>query len=488
MLKLDLKSLLFDNQTIKQTIFKNTFWSAVGVGIDRLLRLVLLIYAARILGATEYGKFSFALAFISLFVIFYDFGLPQIINREFAREENKEEEFRSIISLKILLSFGSFILIVLSSYFITKDPGIQKIILILALFDLINGFITVFHSFFQALQRMEYRAWTEILLAVLIAITGLFTLFRFPSLENLSYSYLASSLVTLFFILVFFHFKFFHVKMSWKTAVWRKFLSMSWPLALASLFGIIYNYIDSVMMGYWGMLTETGWYNAAYRIIHVTIIPASLISRSFFPVLSKFFEESKEKLQKAWNNQMEMMILLAIPLVSGGIVLAPRVIYSFYQSDFTPSILAFQILIVTAGVIFLSRPFNDVMISSNQQKKIFWITIFGAAVNIILNFILIPRYSLYGAAAATLITYILIFPMYFRFTIRHTLISPFQLKFFFTFLLAIMSSALMCFVVIQPLIYNLNIFLSVIIGAIIYFAAIFSLKFVINYGRLQRNK
>ena len=70
----DVKTLLFDNQTVKQTIFKNTFWLATAIGASKFLKFILFIYVARILGATEYGKFTFALAFVGLFVIFSDLG------------------------------------------------------------------------------------------------------------------------------------------------------------------------------------------------------------------------------------------------------------------------------------------------------------------------------------------------------------------------------------------------------------------------------
>ena len=56
--------------------------------------------------------------------------------------------------------------------------------------------------------------------------------------------------------------------------IWQKFLKMSWPLALTGLFGVLYTYIDSVMMGYFGQITETGWYNAAYKLIFVSLIPS----------------------------------------------------------------------------------------------------------------------------------------------------------------------------------------------------------------------
>lgn len=482
-----IKTILFDNLTVKQTIFKNTFWSTIAVAMDRLLKFILLIYVARILGATEYGKFTFALSFTSLFVVFHSFGLHSIITREFAREEEKKEEFYSIMSLKVLLSFGAFILILLSSFFITSSPDIRRVILILAIFSLLNGFTTIFYAFFQARQRMEYETWAELLQAVIVTGTGLLVLFKFPSVENLSYSYLFSGLAGLIFVVIFFNFKIFPLKIYWEKIVWRKFLIMSWPLALTGLFGTLYTYIDSVMLGCWGMITETGWYNAAYRVIFIALMPMALISGSFYPVLSNFFKKSKEKLQKVWAYQTELMILLSFPLVVGGIVLAPRIIDFVYGPDFTPAILAFQILTIMAGLIFLCRPFYDVMIASDQQKKTFLVTFWGALIDIILNLILIPKYSLYGAAVATVITYIFILLLYFKYTMKYTPIHPLNLKFLFVFIIAAISTAFMYFVIIQPVIYNLNIFLTVFVGAIIYATVFLVLRKTYDVFKIKNN-
>jgi O-antigen/teichoic acid export membrane protein len=479
-----IKSLFFDNKTVKQMLFKNTFWLFVGLGISKFLKMALIIYVARILGATEYGKFTFALAFVSIFIIFSDLGLPNIVIREFSHKEGKEKEFYSILSLKILSSFGMLILVLIGSFFITLDPAIRKLIWVLGAFSAVEAFSTIIYVFFQALQRMEYQAWVTIFESLVVTALGFFVILNYPSVENLSYAYLFSSFIALIFLLLFFHFKIFHLQIAWQKSVWRKFLVMSWPLALTGLFVAFYSYIDSVILGYWGMITETGWYNAAYKIIFVTLIPAGLISGSFYPVLSKFFKESKEKLQKIWSYQLEIMILLALPLMVGGMVLAPKIIYFLYPLDFTPSILAFQILIITAGLIFLNRPFSDVMIACNQQKKTFWITLFGALVNIILNLILIPKYSLYGAAWATVITYILVSLMYLRYTMKFTSIRPFNLRIFLTFLTSAISAALMYFVLKELLIYNINIFLLAL--AAIYFMVFLAIRKYILLGYFKQ--
>ncbi len=498
---INVKGFLLENQTIKQTIFKNSFWLGAEMAISRLLKLVLIIYVARILGATEYGEFTFALAFVSLFLIFSNLGLDSIVTREFARDKDKEKEkeFYSILSLKILLSLGTLILILIGSFFIAPDEAIRKVIWILAVYVLINSFYTVIYSFFYARQRMEYEALGEVLNALIVTGAGLYVIFNFPSIINLSYAYLFAAAVVLIFILFFFHLKVLPFKLSWKKEIWRKFLSMSWPLALASLFSTLYANIDSVMMGYLNQITETGWYNASFRIIHITLLPMGLIAGSFFPVFSKFarpskdmvadrIKEMKENLQKIWDYDLEIMILLAVPLMVGGITLAPKIINFIYGQDFLPSILVFQILIIMAGICFIYRPFMEVLLASNQQKKIFGIVLMGAIINIILNLIFIPKYSLYGAAGATVITYLSMSILFFNFTSKYTSIKPLNSKFLFCLITAIFSSALMYLIISQPLIYNFNIFLTVLIGVLVYSFSFFILKKAVNVINFSKNK
>lgn len=479
------KTFFLENLGVRQTIFKNTFWLAVAEGMSRFLKLILIIYVARILGATDYGKFNFALAFVALFAIFSDFGLSQITTRELSRDKGREKEFPAILSLKFLLSLGALALILIGSFFITPDPVIRGVIWILAIYTIISGFSAIIFAFFQARQKMEYQSWAQIIQALVITAAGFFVILNFPSVVNLSYSYLFASLVTLIFILIFFHFKVYRLSLNWEKSIWQRFLSMSWPLALAGIFGGIYSQTDSVMMGYWGQITQTGWYNAAYKIIGVTSIPAGLIATSFYPALSKFFQDSKEKLQTAWNYFMDSMIILAIPIVVGGIVLSPRIIDFIYDPSYfhtgREAILAFQILIVMAGISFIASPFGQILVVANQQKKLFFVTLAGAVINVILNLILIPKYSLYGAAATTVATCLLIFFLLFHFTCKLTPVKPLNLKFFLNCIGAILATIPMYFLIIQPQIYHLNIFLSILIGAVVYGASLFIFKILINY-------
>jgi len=473
-----IKRLFFENVGIRQTLFKNTFWLAVAEAITSLLGLILTVYIARILGATEYGKFAFALSFVSVFVILADLGLSDITTRELSREKEGEKEYPAILSLKIFLCTGVLILMLIGSLFITSDPIIQKAIWILAVFILISSFFAIIYSFLRARQKMEYEAGVKIFQCLMITGIGFFVLFHLPSVENLSYGYLFANLIVLIFVLLLFHFRIQSLKLNWNKTVWKRFLRISWPLSLGLVLGWIYVSIDSIMLGCFGRVTETGWYNAASKIVIATIIPATLISRSFYPMLSKFFKESKEKFQQVWNYQMELMITLALPVMAGGLVLAPKIINFFYGTEFVPSIPAFQLLIFVAGISFLYYPYGLALVVSNHQKRNFGLILIGAVINIILNLILIPVHSLYGAAIATIITSIIIFFLAVKFSKRFTPISPLNLRLLKILIITIFSSLMMFIGIRQSLIYNLNTILTIIIGILIYsFILFFFYKF-----------
>lgn len=478
----DIKSILFSNQTIKQTIFKNTFWLAMAETVTKLLKLVLLIYVARILGATEYGKFSFAFAFVYIFAILADLGVGEIVIREFAREEKKEKEFPAILSFKILLNLITLILVFISSFFITADPGIQKLVWILAVYLLIDNFIYFICCFFRARQEMQYEAFAKVVQALAIAGAGFFVIFNFPSATNLSYSYVFAGLVALIFLFFIFLLKLkdYQLKIEFNRAIWKKYLLMSWPLALAGTLAMIYGQIDSVMMGYWNQITETGWYSAAYRLVGAVLMICGFISLSFYPALSKCFKESKESLQRVWDSQMEIMFFLAVPLAVGGTVFAPQIIKFVYDSSYLPAVLAFQLLMLMAGICYLQNPFNHLLVAVNQQKKLFWVTFLGAVVNVILNFILIPRFSLYGAAAATTVTWLILLMVCIYFTRKYTTIEPFNLRFLRTGLIVIFSALIMYLAILKLNFYNLHLFPAVLLGASVYFVSFVALKFTIN--------
>ena len=82
------------------------------------VKFFLFVYIARILGAGEYGKLAFGIAFTGLLIVFSDLGLSKIVNREFARDEEPLYHLHAVLALRSILSLATLILIFFGSLFL----------------------------------------------------------------------------------------------------------------------------------------------------------------------------------------------------------------------------------------------------------------------------------------------------------------------------------------------------------------------------------
>lgn len=397
----------------KKTIAQNTIWLSIAELITRLSKFALIVYATRILGPTGFGQFSFALSFVMIFAVFSDLGLSQITTRELSQKRGGEGEFSNILGLKFVLS----ILVMLTVFIISKltivDDTIEKSILILSIFMITNSISDFYYAFFQAKQKMQYEACSKIIQAFFVTVLGFILLNQIKSSASLSLGYALAGTASLLYILTLYHLDKRQTAQKNKLflPVWKKYLAMSWPLVLTSIFAMVYNDIDSVMMGYYGQITQVGWYNAAYRIMGVILVPSWLIYRTFYPVINASYRKSKEKYRVIWGYYLKISLFMIIPISLIGIIFATQIINLIFGPEYQQAVLSFRILVGVACLTLLTYPFNQALIAAHNQKKIFLATFWGALINITLNFILIPRYSLNGAAVATIIAVLIVLGM-----------------------------------------------------------------------------
>lgn len=469
-----IKKIFFENIGIRQTVFKNTFWLGLYEVVTAFLRFILIIYVVRILGAEEYGKFAFAFSFVSTIAIFSDLGVADIATREFSRNKEKEKDFSDFLTLGLILSAFALLLITIGSFFITSDFDIRKIIWVLGIFILINSIISIFCSLLRSRQKMEYEAGIRIAQALIMTGAAFFIIFYIPSALNLSYGYLFSNIVIVSAVLALFHFYFQSIELKYNRDAFQ-ILKISWPLSFGFTVGWICLNINSIMLGYFNLLTENGWYNASVRIIYILIMFAGLVIRSFYPMLSNFFVSSKERLQKSWDYMMRSIIFLTFPMVIGGIVLASKIIYFFYGPEFAPSIQVFKFLTIAAGIIFINLPFSAMLIVADQQKKNFIVIVAGILINIILNVLLIPLYGIHGATVSAIISFAIVLLLTIIFAKDSTNLTLFDRGFLRDFVVAAISGYLMFLVIKIPAVYGLNVFLIAVIGALVYSFAFFSI-------------
>lgn len=388
------------------TIIRNSISLFFAEGIRLLLAFVVLVVAARELGAFGYGQFSYAYALGAILGMFATLGLPNVLTRELVQRRG-EDLFSPLLSLQIV--FGTLVLGVLGAtaalFLWGSDPVVAKSLLFLLVFFLAQAIFYSVAAFFHARQRMEQEGIIRVGVALLLLVVGLAVLATSPGAQQLAAGYALVGILAVAGMFFVFHVYVQPLRFSVRWSLWKEFLILSWPVGLTVVFGSVLGHVDSVMLGLFGQVTETGWYNAAYRIASLAVVPAALIGTSFSPVLSEAAASSGTFLKSIFSKYLLLMAAIGVPLSAAGVVSAPFVINFLYGQAFAPSAPALQLLFGMVLMQFFYLSFFFLLIASKKVRLLLVVAGAGVGGNIVLNALLIPPFSLYGAAAASILSY-----------------------------------------------------------------------------------
>jgi len=166
----------------------------------------------------------------------------------------------------------------------------------------------------------------------------------------------------------------------------------------------MFYWIDSVMLSYIKGDAAVGWYNAPFRIVLVLLlIPQSLIV-ALYPVMSKFYNTSEDSLTLSFQKSLKYLAMLGLPIGVAITLLAKQIILLTFGQEYINSVAPLQILVWSSVLIFVTMPFGNLLNCQNKQLVVTKVCGLYVPLNIILNLILIPRYSLIGAGIATVLT------------------------------------------------------------------------------------
>lgn len=402
-----IKTLLFENQNHKQTIAKNTFWLFFGQIGGRVLRAILIIFAARVLGPESWGAFSYATTLAVFLLLLSDIGVSAIVTRESARNpELSHQYFSTAFFLKISFLLVGVSFLIFGGPLITNIPearSLLPLIAILLIFDSIRNFG---FTISRAMEKMQWEAINEIATNFLIIIAGFYFLTTAPSSAGLTLAYVLGTGLGMIFTIILLKDYFKNIFTHFQYRLIRPIISSSLPFALASFLGAIMINTDLIMLGWLRSPAEVGFYSAAQKPIQVLYTLASLFAVSLFPVLTKFAAE-KERSKKLLENSIITSLFFALPITFNGLILSQPLINLLFGSEYAPANAAFQILILTLPIIFSSVIISNSLLAHDQQNKFIWFSALGAIGNVVFNFLLIPILGILGCALSTLITQII---------------------------------------------------------------------------------
>lgn len=399
-----------------KTIFKNTFWLMLADVFTKGITFVIFIWLARHFGPKIYGQWAFALGFVSLFAILVDFGFSTLTIRELARDKSKSRQYiDNILAMKLILGLVVLGLIAFIIQFLGKEPEVVRLVYFLAFYIVINNFVTFFQSIFRANEKMQYETICRAIQGLSLLALSAFFIINNNSILTISYAYIGAALIGVLFSLIFIwrYFSKFFLKIDWK--ICKEILKKAWPFLFSGIFYMIYFRIGSVMLGMFSNMKEVGYYNAAHNLFIAVFIIPEIITISFFPKLSYFYEKDKLRFRKMFSNFKLIIIITSLPLTIFLFLLSDFIIIKIYSQEYSASIILLKILSIIILFRFLAHIYSWFLTSVNEQKQVVKVEGLAALLNIVLNYFLIIKYQAMGAAIATLITGLVLLVFYYLF-------------------------------------------------------------------------
>lgn len=388
-----------------QRVAKNTgvlFFSQVA---SYILSFFFMMYTARYLGAEGFGILSFALAFAGIFGVFADLGLSLLTVREVARDKSLARKYLGNFTImKIILAAITFALIAFFANFLGYPRQTINVVYIVALSTIFTSFLQMFYSVFQAFERMEYQSFGQILSSGLMLSAVFFAISQGFSVVGFAWIYLIVNTITLTYAFIVCVSKFVLLKMEVDWSFWKSAIKEAWPFGLTGILVTVYYWIDSVMLSLMHGNVVVGWYNAAYRLFYVLLFIPNIINAAIFPSMSRFYISSKNSLIFGTKHYFKLMLIIGLPMGIVTTLLADKIILLIFGRGYIQSIIAIRILIWAMVFIFINAPFAQLFGAVDKQVLTTIIAFIGMVENIVLNLLLIPKFSFVGASATTVVT------------------------------------------------------------------------------------
>lgn len=386
--------LLFLNLLVKP------FWI---LGIDRTVQ--------NTVGASEYGFYFSLFSFSILFNILLDLGITNFNNREISMHPQLLTKFFSNLSLlKLFLGGGYFAVSLLVGYLIGYGPRHLYMLSFLLLNQLLISLILYFRSNLSGLQLFKTDSVLSVLDRVLmIGLCGfLLTSKSFSAsfhIEWFVYAQTASYATTavIAFVLVYRRATFFRPKFDLVFLI--SIFKRSYPFAFFSLLMAFYYRIDSVMLE--RMLPngeqQAGIYAQAFRLLDAANMIPLLFAGLLLPIFSSMLSR-REDVIPLMKLSFNLLITPVVGLASFVFWYRQETIELLYHSHVNDSATILGLLMVSFVAISSTYIYGTLLTSNGNLKLLNYISLFSVVINVVLNFILIPKFGPVGAASASMVT------------------------------------------------------------------------------------
>lgn len=454
-------------------ITKNTSYLAIALILQKIISFSYFTILVRNLEPESLGKYFFAISFTTIFAIFIDIGMANVLTRETAKNQNNAQNLLSaVLSIKFPLAILSLIITITFVNLFGYSALIKHLIYLSCISMVLDSFTTSFFAIIRGFHNLKFESIGAIIFQFIVMVFGIIMLYFKMDLRWLMMALvLASSFYFLYAFIILW--KKWHIKIMplYDKVLIKSMIKIALPFGIFAIFQRFYTYFDSVLLLIFAGERAVGLYQPAFKIIFALQFIPMAFTASLYPAMSNYWINDKQRLTKIFEQALNYIIIISIPISIGIISLSDKIVLLF-KSDYNEATLPIQIIIVALFFIFINFPIGSLLNACDKQKINTINMGIIVCVSIILNLILIPKFQTVGASITVFITNALMFVLGIYWTSK--IIRYNYQKIFITFLKAALSAVVMCVFILYFKLY-INIFIIILFSGLVYFIALFLL-------------
>ena len=372
---------------------------------------ILIPLYTRYLVPSEYGIYSLLTMFFGILLYVYELGMVGALSRQFY-EHDDDEKRKRVISTAFF--FSLIYCLVLTGLLCVFRNGISRLLFKTPAYDYIVT-LGLAAIFFQALifipqtvirlreKPMLYVAMVCVYIGLLIFFTILFLVILKTGLPGIYQALLWTSAIS-FAAYIAFTIKNYTFKFSFTEL--KHLLYLGFAFFPALLFSWVIESSDRFILNMLTNLSDVGIYSLGYKVGQVPMLLVRSFNLAWLPIM--FSVVKTENAERMFGKIATYFVLIisvfifALSLFSGELIRVLATI-EYAGAHRIIFLIALSHLFYGLYVFFLTG-----MIIKKKLYSLPIVLFAGAALNIGLNFVLIPRYNIMGAAAATLVSYMLV--------------------------------------------------------------------------------
>lgn len=385
-----------------------TVYNFIGTVVRTGVSIITMPIFTRLLGASQYGKYNVYLSWFNVLSCIIALGCGQGIATGMYAFKDDYKRFRSSILLGgtcmslITTVIGISIYSFLSVYF--KLPFFVFVILFL---ESIASFIL---GFCNNAWIYEKKAASNMIISLLIVLSttvlSLFLIIKWPGHSDDLYlaRVLGVAIPNIIVAFIVWPILFFERPTGYNKKYWVYSFSFGVPILFHLLSHQILTSSDRLMMGSFKITdAEIGIYSFFYTIVSMLSVILNALNNSWVPFL---YEDLDKRDYSNLNNRISNYVQVFTILTCGFVLLSREVTMLFGDSEYWSGTPVIPILVIVVYCTFMYQFPVNYEFFKGKPTIIAIGTIIAAIENIILNIVLIPRFGMYGASIATLISYI----------------------------------------------------------------------------------